>query len=220
MYKELQLHGHNLLLDDVIQAGFTAIESDFDCISVPTFFLSKLKTELTDSILVSALIDFPYGMSNASVRQHSSLDALHKGANAIDLAINTHWVLNAKPDLITEDIQAHQKMCEDHDATFKISIDYRRLRLLELRWVFALLCDLNIEYASIATGHFMDNFADQLAVLHLLQDSYKNIDFIMNGTVNNQGHLDKLAFSKIFGVKLHSAHAIRILFPAKIASCH
>jgi len=216
--KEIQLHSQNLTVEDIKSAGFTAIDGGFDRISLPPFFITEAVNTF-HNITVAALIDFPYGMSDSKVRQHATLDTIHKGAQGIDLVLNAHWLINNKTDIFIEDIKAHQKICEEHEVSLKVMIDYRRLNLLELKQAYGILFDLGTDDTMVATGHFMDNFTDQYTIINVLKKAFFGaLSFTMNGTVCNRNHLDRLEESEIYGVRLHSEHAIRILFPAKITS--
>jgi len=218
MLKELQLHGHVLYNSDVSIACFDAVHRDFDRISLPPFFIPQIAETLKENVTIAALIDFPYGMSDTKIRQHATLDCIHKGATGIDLVINAHWLINDKKSMVQEDIATHKRICDENDISLKVMVDYRRLRLPQIKTAFSILWNCGVRDATVSTGHFMDSFIDQFAILNVLKTSYVNkIQFVMNGTVATEGHLKQLD-KEGFGIRLHSGHAARILFPVKTIS--
>ena len=82
-------------------------------VCVPPSFVKQCKDYCGDKMKICTIIGFPNGYNTTAVKVFETEDALHNGADEIDMVINIGWVKDKKFDLIKEEIKAIKNACGD-----------------------------------------------------------------------------------------------------------
>ena len=82
-------------------------------VCVPPSFVKQCKDYCGDKMKICTVIGFPNGYNTTAVKVFETEDALHNGADEIDMVINIGWVKDKKFDLIKEEIKAIKNVCGD-----------------------------------------------------------------------------------------------------------
>ena len=82
-------------------------------VCVPPSFVKQCKDYCGDKMKICTVIGFPNGYNTTAVKVFETEDALHNGADEIDMVINIGWVKDKKFDLIKEEIKAIKAACGD-----------------------------------------------------------------------------------------------------------
>ena len=82
-------------------------------VCVPPSFVKQCKDYCGDKMKICTVIGFPNGYNTTAVKVFETEDALHNGADEIDMVINIGWVKDKKFDLIKEEIKAIKNACGD-----------------------------------------------------------------------------------------------------------
>lgn len=82
-------------------------------VCVPPSFVKQCKDYCGDKMKICTVIGFPNGYNTTAVKVFETEDALHNGADEIDMVINIGWVKDKKFDLIKEEIKAIKVACGD-----------------------------------------------------------------------------------------------------------
>lgn len=209
MYIELNLYDEAANEHDTLKKVFEAIDMNVGGICVPPFFLPAVQQLIPSGIVVATPIDFPYGLQSSKVRAHGVLSSLRRGANAIDLVINSQHVVNNKWELIEQDVKTGLKICEDNSASLRAVINYRSIDLKMRKVLCGLLAQCGVEYVIPSPGHKVDSWADNLLVCHDMQRKH-GVHCITNGGLFSQEHLQKVETAGIFGVKVNSIPALKV----------
>ena len=80
-------------------------------VCVPPSFVGQCKDYCGDNMKICTVIGFPNGYNTTKVKVFETEDALHNGADEIDMVINIGWAKEKKFDLIKEEIKAIKAVC-------------------------------------------------------------------------------------------------------------
>ena len=90
-----------------------AIKFSTASVCVPPSFVKQCKDYCGEKMKICTVIGFPNGYNTTAVKVFETEDALHNGADEIDMVINIGWVKDKKFDLIKEEIKAIKNACGD-----------------------------------------------------------------------------------------------------------
>ena len=166
---------------------------------------------MPSTLILSCPIDFPYGLSETKVRQHETLSAIKRGATAIDLILNPVYLLNDKAEKLIKDIRANKAICSDNDVIFRVMLDYHSFTQEIYSQMIFICKNLRLPYIFPSTGHFSDDYMDNLIVSKLIQAQYPSAKVITNGNIWKKEHYDTVSKSGLHGVRLRSNYDIRVL---------
>jgi len=209
MYKELNLYDEQLSEQQAQDKFFKAIDLGVDGICTPIYFLPLLSSHVPDGLTLSVPIDYPNGMSDTRVKNHAIMNAIRKGANAVDVVLNPHYIVNGKLELISEGLSSYLGLCEDKNITLRVMLEYRSHELEKLLYVASLLVELNIEYVFPSTGHRVDTYTDNLLAGQSIHHKYPTLNVITNGNIWNHAQYQSILNSKVYGVRFNSIHALQ-----------
>lgn len=187
---------------------FRAIDRGVKGVSVPSIFLSHVKSILSGDITLSCPIDYPDGRDDTKLRNHAVLKAVHKGADAIDLVANLTLFLNGKAKEFADDIKSNIEICKENGASCRVMADYRKIedgkKYMEL---WKALVGLGVSFGFVSTGCYVDDCLDNLTLAKRIEEKY-GISMICNGNVYLPNHFGLIQQSKAFGVRFHNINAV------------
>ena len=211
MYRELQIYGRDLTKEKVQQEMFAAVEHNFNGISLSPYFIPDIVELIPEGMVVSCPVGYPNGTMDTKIKQHATLAAIRKGANAIDMVLNPHLISANKMQQMCDDIVGNMEVCKDKGATLRIMMEYRVFTPPMLLDVAALIKDCGIEYVFPSTGHMLDSFTDNLLMSMALQKV--GLQTITNGNIYQKKQYESVLQSGVFGARFGSAAVITNLFP-------
>ena len=207
MYIELNLYDESASEDKTLKTVFRAIDMEVRGICVPPFFLPAIKEVMLDGTVLATPIDYPYGLGDSKVRNHAVLSAIRRGANAIDLSINHHHMVNKKWELVYKDLEGNIKICKDHNSSLRAIMDYRAIMAAEQKVLMQIFTELQVDYVIPAPGHKMDSWMDNLLVARHIQQKY-GLSTITNGGLYSEEHAKNVKVADVFGCKVSSIPAL------------
>jgi len=208
MYTELLIDGVQLTQKDVQKLVFLSLDSELDGVSVPLYFLPQVAPLLPSYFVLATHINYPNGDSDAKVRQHAVISALRKGANSIDVVVNPHHIMNRKDELIIDDIGAINDICEKHGALTRVMFEYRHYDRYRILNICKQLNNIGIVQAFASTGHFVDDYMDNL-LMGLDIQRLSGIDVITNGNIWTLKQYEHILKSTIFGARIKSSQLMK-----------
>lgn len=166
---------------------------------------------MPSSMILSCPVDYPYGLSNTKVRQHQTLSMIKHGARAIDLILNPVYILNNKRSCLINDIKANRLICNENNVIFRVMLEYRHFDEEVYAEMVKICKILRLPYIFPSTGHFADDYVDNLIICKMIQSEYPDAKIITNGNIWEKEHYDIIEKSNIYGVRLRSGYDIRVL---------
>ena len=119
-------------------------------VCVPPSFVKQCKDYCGDKMKICTVIGFPNGYNTTAVKVFETEDALHNGADEIDMVINIGWVKDKKFDLIKEEIKAIKNACGD--KTLKVIIETCLLTDEEKIEMCKIVTEAKADFIKTSTG--------------------------------------------------------------------
>lgn len=180
-----------------------------DGINTSSNYLSKLSSILPSELMLSCPIDFPYGLSDSKIRQHQIISAIKNGANCVDLVVNPVYLLNDKRANLVLDIKAQQNICNDRGVRLRLMLEYRHFDEFIREDMLSICNTLKVGYIFPSTGHFVDDYLDNLIVASNIESSYKRISVITNGNIWNTKQYQEAVKAGIYGIQLKFSEQLK-----------
>lgn len=200
MYRDIICNSRILNDNDVREALFTGIKQNINGIVLLPNFVQSTKDFVPAGMDISCLVDYPYGASETSVRSHAALAAIRKGANTLDLVVNSSLIFNSQRGKFYDDIEAILNLCKEHDTTLRLVFEYRLFEYQDLINICNVVREMGIEYVTPSTSSQMDSWDDNLAISVALTTKC-SINVIMNGKTATQKQYDMARATKVFGIR-------------------
>lgn len=202
---ELELACYDRLVnyDEMLNNIFTGAKCTAKCLCIPSGLISKTAS-FKEYIKISAAIDFPYGLSETSVRLHEILVASRAGASFIDLVVNTNLTAESDWAAIRKDLRACSEVCKAQGVELRTIIEYRLFPAETVIKLCEVLKSVGVSHVANSTGTMADDTADNVIISHSIQEKV-GISVIACGRIWTPEHF------RLF----HSAgiHAIRLTSP-------
>ena len=81
-------------------------------VCIPASYVKQAKDAFGDKLTVCTVIGFPNGYSTTPVKCCEAADAVHNGADEIDMVINIGWLKDGRYDDVLNEINAVKAACE------------------------------------------------------------------------------------------------------------
>ena len=111
---------------------------------------------------LSALIDYPYGLGNPSVREHEILSAIRGGATSINLVLNNLLISSDEIGPVLTELNTLKLICKERKVKLIPIIEYRTLRSYDILDLCPRLYNNGISSIIIGTGTIVDDITDNL----------------------------------------------------------
>lgn len=112
----LSMVDHTLLAQSATWEEIKAICDDgvrYGCASVciPPSYVKQAKDYVGDSLKICTVIGFPNGYNTTAVKCAETQDAVHNGADEIDMVINIGWLKDKRYDDLLDEINQIKAAC-------------------------------------------------------------------------------------------------------------
>ncbi|MEG2455156.1 MAG: deoxyribose-phosphate aldolase [Oscillospiraceae bacterium] len=154
--EELLSHcDHTLLKQESTWAQIKEICDDgmkFHCASVciPAGYVSQCADYVENKLKICTVIGFPNGYSTTATKVFETEDAIHNGADEIDMVINIGWVKDARWDDILAEIKSIKASCQGR--ILKVIIETCLLTDAEKIQLCELVSASGADYIKTSTG--------------------------------------------------------------------
>jgi len=207
MYLEVSCHD-KLATDEIVRkVSFASVEKLLNGVSVHTYYLKTVKEFLIKDMILSSPVDFPYGVSETSVRSHGTLAAIRRGANTIDLVGNSNMLANEKVGKFYDDIDTIKAICVENNVTLRVMLEYRLFEPEKVVRIANGIREIGIEYVLPSTSTGVDPWDDNLAMSALITEK-ASIKVITSGNIWKATHLESIRASNVFGARFSSLESL------------
>ena len=138
-----------LLIEDAIRFGTASV-------CIPPYFVKDARRYLDakgegESLpAVCTVVGFPNGYETTSVKFFETMDAIHNGADEIDMVINTNLVKESRFDRVLSEIKLLKKACGDH--ILKVIVETCLLTEEEKVKMCELVTEAGADFIKTSTG--------------------------------------------------------------------
>jgi deoxyribose-phosphate aldolase len=139
--------------DQIAQLCAEARQHGFASVCVNPAHVAQAASLLRGSdVKVCTVIGFPLGATLPEVKVFEALDAIHKGANEIDMVINIGALKARDYTLVARDIQGVVQACHERGALTKVIIEAALLTDEEKTAACLLAKEAGADYVKTSTG--------------------------------------------------------------------
>ena len=119
-------------------------------VCIPASYVKQAAEYVDGKLAICTVIGFPTGYSTTASKCFEATDAVHNGAEEIDMVINIGWVKDQRWDDLLEEIKAVKQHCEGR--LLKVIIETCLLTDEEKIKMCEIVSDSGADYIKTSTG--------------------------------------------------------------------
>jgi deoxyribose-phosphate aldolase len=182
-----------------------------NCISVFLPHLKIAKSILANTdIKISTPLDYPFGILDSKNRTSLIETAAKLGPDIINIVAQPNFFCNRKYDKFREDIKNNLEICSKYSIELRYILEYRVFTYELLYKVSQILIDCGISTIYPSTGYLLDDINDNILASAMINKKAP-INIVCNGNVWNISQINLISKSNIFGIKVNSINALKLL---------
>jgi deoxyribose-phosphate aldolase len=188
-----------------------------DTICVFLNHIKLAKDNLPEHIKISTPIDYPLGILDTKTRISAIESSIKQGAQIINVVAPTQYLCNRKYDKLRDDIKQISELCLSNNIILRYILEYRIFSYDLLYKVSQILSAGGVDTIYPSTGFFLDDINDNIVASALINKK-SPINIICNGNIWNNDQIKKIYKSQLFGIKVNSINALKLLQENKLNS--
>ena len=119
-------------------------------VCIPASYVKQAAEYVDGKLAICTVIGFPNGYSTTASKCFEATDAVHNGADEVDMVINIGWVKDQRWDDLLEEIKAVKQHCEGR--LLKVIIETCLLTDEEKIKMCEIVSDSGADYIKTSTG--------------------------------------------------------------------
>ena len=119
-------------------------------VCIPASYVKQAAEYVDGKLAICTVIGFPNGYSTSASKCFEATDAVHNGAEEVDMVINIGWVKDQRWDDLLEEIKAVKQHCEGR--LLKVIIETCLLTDEEKIKMCEIVSDSGADYIKTSTG--------------------------------------------------------------------
>ena len=119
-------------------------------VCIPASYVKQAAEYVDGKLTICTVIGFPNGYSTTASKCFEATDAVHNGAEEVDMVINIGWVKDQRCDDLLEEIKAVKQHCEGR--LLKVIIETCLLTDEEKIKMCEIVSDSGADYIKTSTG--------------------------------------------------------------------
>ena len=119
-------------------------------VCIPASYVKQAAEHVDGKLTICTVIGFPNGYSTTASKCFEATDAVHNGAEEVDMVINIGWVKDQRWDDLLEEIKAVKQHCEGR--LLKVIIETCLLTDEEKIKMCEIVSDSGADYIKTSTG--------------------------------------------------------------------
>ena len=182
-----------------------------DCICVLLPHLKTTKSILANTdIKLSTSVDYPLGILDSKNRATLIETTAKLGPDIINIVAQPNLFCNRKYDKFREDIKNNLEVCGKYNIELRYILEYRVFTYELLYKVSQILIDGGVSTIYPSTGYLLDDINDNILASAMINKKTP-INIVCNGNVWNISQINLINKSNIFGIKVNSINALKLL---------
>lgn len=197
---------HDLILETI----FLGSDERVSCVALPSSFLGLVSPDLKDYATFSSVIDYPYGISDTSIRLHEIALSIRRSASIIDLVLNPHHIENGNWKSTRKDTKACLAACKNSKVELRPVIEYRLFEQKTIIETCNLLYDLGILSIVTSTGSMVDDISDNAIISYQIA-SRSGLNVISCANISTPEQVSIFKHVGVQGIRVPSLKTAQIL---------
>jgi deoxyribose-phosphate aldolase len=218
MITEYSLYDISMSDEEVRQNLKKAADFEISSVSVFNNHIKLAKNIFNDNVKISTPIDYPLGILDSKTRIASIESAIKSGADIINITACPYLLCNRKYDKFREDIKNNLELAQKYQISIRYILEYRVFTYELLYKVAQILINGGIDTIYPSTGYLLDDIHDNILASALINKKVPMINIICNGNIWNIGQIQNIYKTNIYGIKVNSINALKLLQENKLKS--
>lgn len=186
----------------------------FETVCVHPFYVALAKELLHDSnVGITTVIGFPFGMNTVQTKEYEAIDAIHNGADEIDMIMNIGCVKNREYDLIKKEIETIRDSIDGH--SLKVSIEACDLEEDQISRLIELCNETFIHFIQIKVLGDCDEILDMVELIK----QYKSdvLEIKVSGDIQTEEDVIKMIEAGV--TRIGTSHGVNIVSNKEHSNC-
>lgn len=186
-----------------------AVDHQLAAVCIPPYFVAEAKGFCKDSdCKIATVIDFPFGYSDTKSKKTAIIEAIHNGADELDMVANIAAIKNGNWELLSVELSTVLQVIRLHNKTLKWIIESGDLTDVEVIKCCEIANLHQIDFLKTSTGYGTSGasiHSVQLMRKHLNPD----IQIKASGGIKDQA--TAIAFIENGATRIGTSSALKIL---------
>ena len=194
-------------VDDIIKLCEDALKYHFQAVCVAPYYVKAVSEYLKGStVSVCTVVGFPNGYQTKEVKQYEAIDAVHNGADEIDVVININALKNKDYEYIKDEIELIRDSIDG--KTLKVIIETCLLTDEEIIKMTKLCNETFVHFIKTSTG--FDSEGATVRVVELINKNKNDIlEIKASGGIKTES--DVLKMIEAGATRIGTSHAVSII---------
>lgn len=194
-------------VDDIIKLCEDALKYHFQAVCVAPYYVKAVSEYLKGStVSVCTVVGFPNGYQTKEVKQYEAIDAVHNGADEIDMVININALKNKDYEYIKDEIELIRDSIDG--KTLKVIIETCLLTDEEIIKMTKLCNETFVHFIKTSTG--FDREGATVRVVELINKNKNDIlEIKASGGIKTES--DVLKMIEAGATRIGTSHAVSII---------
>ena len=194
-------------VDDIIKLCGDALKYHFQAVCVAPYYVKAVSEYLKGStVSVCTVVGFPNGYQTKEVKQYEAIDAVHNGADEIDMVININALKNKDYEYIKDEIELIRDSIDG--KTLKVIIETCLLTDEEIIKMTKLCNETFVHFIKTSTG--FDSEGATVRVVELINKNKNDIlEIKASGGIKTES--DVLKMIEAGATRIGTSHAVSII---------
>lgn len=194
-------------VDDIIKLCEDALKYHFQAVCVAPYYVKAVSEYLKGStVSVCTVVGFPNGYQTKEVKQYEAIDAVHNGADEIDMVININALKNKDYEYIKDEIELIRDSIDG--KTLKVIIETCLLTDEEIIKMTKLCNETFVHFIKTSTG--FDREGATVRVIELINKNKNDIlEIKASGGIKTES--DVLKMIEAGATRIGTSHAVSII---------
>ena len=201
--------------EDIMKLCEEAKKYHFPTVCVSPYYVKAASVYLKDSTVdVCTVIGFPNGYSTKEVKQYEAIDAIHNGANEIDMVININALKNKDYEYVKDEIEMIRDSIDGH--VLKVIIETCLLSDEEIKKKKKICNETFVHFIKTSTG-----FDKEGATIHAIEliKNHKNDILEIKASGGIKTIDDAIKFIEAGATRIGTSHGVEIITGKKECKC-
>ena len=194
-------------VDDIIKLCEDALKYHFQAVCVAPYYVKAVSEYLKGStVSVCTVVGFPNGYQTKEVKQYEAIDAVHNGADEIDMVININALKNKDYEYIKDEIELIRDSIDG--KTLKVIIETCLLTDEEIIKMTKLCNETFVHFIKTSTG--FDREGATVRVVELINKNKNDIlEIKASGGIKTES--DVLKMIEAGATRIGTSNAVSII---------
>jgi deoxyribose-phosphate aldolase len=218
MITEYSLYDISMSDEEVRQNLKKVSDFNISTVSVLSNHVKIARGILNDTVKISTPIDYPLGILDSKTRISSMESAIKQGVDIINITASPYLLCNRKYDKFRDDIKINLELVQKYNVSLRYILEYRVFTYELLYKVAQILINCGIDTIYPSTGYLLDDINDNILASVLINKKVPMINIICNGNIWNIGQIQNVYKTNLYGIKVNSINALKLLQENKLKS--